>query len=403
MENKSKNSKNSESESESNQELQIQQVQLITNVNNMFSNMNSFMQSLKPWIDSLSNNPNYSLPTNSSNSTNSNNKRKNSHEQTPTQISDIELINLTEESTDASVSTPRTKRVKSSKEIVFVWTRISSNNQENNTSLQLQQQECEKYIKTNDLSTNQTMIFKNIGSGYSISASIKDSLKLINEYIDEKKFKVTIVCYMVDRLLRNKEKALELIEKVHTSGGNIHFVKSNVDEFSTLVSDNILHKDSITKLLDIAQGESKVKSNRIKDSIANKNDNLMISMIDNESVKKIKKFIQLFLDGGNTKYISNEFSKFVDWDAHEDWNYLKSKPITFEDDNVETRGNNQFLVKAQTEVRRDERLKNLCTLFNSFKIEVPNAFAPRKRWNFDFIKLFTKDYISNLATRINNL
>ena len=398
-----KNSKISNSNSDQTSTEDVQ-VQLLNNMNNMFSNMNSFMLSMKPWIDSLANNTNYSY--NSNNNSNSS-KRKNSNEQTSTQnsnqISNIELINLTEESTNASVSTPRTKRVKSSKEVVFVWTRISSNNQENNTSLQLQQQECEKYIKNNDLSSNQTIIFKNIGSGYSLSPSIRESLKLINEYIDEKKFKVTIVCYMVDRLLRNKEKALELIEKVHKSGGNVHFVKSNEEEFDTLVSDNPLHKDSINKFLDLAQAESKVKSNRIKDFIANKNDNLMISMLDNEEVKKIQKFIQLFLDGGNAKLVNTEFSKFVDWENHEDWNYLKNKPISLEEDNVERRGNNEFLVKAQTEVRRDERLKNLCSLFNSFKIEVPKSFKPRKRWSFDFIKLFTKDYISNLTTRINNL
>jgi DNA invertase Pin-like site-specific DNA recombinase len=401
MDKNSKNSKilNSNSDKTSIEDVQIQistenvQVQLLNNMNNMFSNMNSFMLSMKPWIDSLSTNVN-----NSSSTVNSKRKNSDSTEEIRNQNSNIELINLTEESNEV-----KTKRVKSSKEIVFVWTRISSNNQENNTSLQLQQQECDKYIKNNDLSSNQTMIFKNIGSGYSLSPSIKDSLNLVNEYIDKKKFKVTIVCYMVDRLLRNKEKALELIEKVHSSGGNVHFVKSNEDEFATLISDNELHKNCINKLLDIAQTESKIKSNRIKDFIANKNDNLMINMMNNPEVKNFQKFIQLFLDGGNIKHINNEFSKFVDWESHPDWNYLKISPITVEDNSIEHRGNNEFLVKAQTEVRRDARLKNLCSLFNSFKIEVPNSFKPRKRWSFDFIKLFTKDYISNLTTRINNL
>lgn len=407
---KSKNSKKSNSNSNTNQisteDVQIQistenvQVQLLNNMNNMFTNMNSFMLSMKPWIDSLSTTSSTTSSTTTSTTTVNNSKRKNSNstEETTNKNSNIELVNLTEESNEV-----KTKRVKSSKDVVFVWTRISSNNQENNTSLQLQQQECEKYIKTNDLSSNQTIIFKNIGSSYSISPSIRQSLNLVNEYVDEKKFKVTIVCYMVDRLLRNKEKALELIEKVHFSGGNIHFVKSNEDEFETLISDNPLHKNSINRLLDIAQTESKIKSNRIKDFIANKNDNLMISMLNTPEVKRFQKFIELFLEGSHVKHINTEFSKFVDWEGHPDWNTIKSKPIKFEDSSIERKGNNEFLIKAKTEIRRDERLKNLCSLFNSFKIEVPSSFQPRKRWSFDFIKLFTKDYVSCLATKINNL
>jgi DNA invertase Pin-like site-specific DNA recombinase len=377
----------------------VQQIAiLLENMNNLIKNTNIMFETLTPILKN-------SFKINSNNSNNNNQPEIQSVNDTDVDKSSVDKSSVEKINVDKSnleMEEKRVeKRVRSSKEVNFIWTRISSENQENNSSLQMQLQECEKYINMNNMNSKQTIIFKNIGSGYSLSPSIKQSLDLINDYILNKKYKVNIICYMPDRLLRNKEKSIELFDLLNSNEGSIHFVQSIHNR--PLISTNEEDKTNIMKLIESGQIESTIKSQRLKDQYANKVEDLYIKIMDEPETKNIKKFITYFIKGGNIKDITKLFVTLVDWDSHQNWNEYKKEPIKFNEDKILFSRNGDYLKKAEGEEEIEVRFKDSCRLLNQYKVKIHDIFKPRKHWSDKLVKLYYTDVIDTVSTQLNRL
>ncbi len=304
------------------------------------------------------------------------------------------------------------KQNKRKKEKTIIWTRISSKYQENNTSLDLQEKECKDYIqKLNSTSfslnnTNYTfptdsITLKMIGSGYSLTGSVRENFDLIDGYLDDN-YKLFIVCYMPDRFLRSKNKALDFIKKCNEAGGEIHFVKS-VDNCS-LVSSNTENYKKIEEFFSLAENESKIKSIRSRDAAECKIDTLIIRSLDDPETVKIRKFIHSFLNGDTVENVLASFRELVNWDIYPEWyEQCYNEPIEINDSLKYTKNGTQYLSKFKLDSDKESRIHSIVYLFKQFKIEIPAFFSYRKRWDAKFIKRLSVDHLEELTSNLDNL
>ena len=339
------------------------------------------------------------------------NKKRTINSESEVEIDDlVRQMETTSKKSNFEEKKEEKKENKRRKEKTIIWTRISSKNQENNTSLERQEKECKDYIQklSNDSSLNNKYHFptdsitlKMIGSGYSLSGSVKENFNLIDGYLDDN-YKLTIVCYMPDRFLRLKSKALNFITKCNENGSVIHFVKS-IDN-NPLISDRKQDFEKLEEFFSLAERESQIKSTRSKDSAECKIDTLVIRSLDDPETIKIRNFIHLFLNGAQLNIVIQSFKELVDWDSHPDW-YAScyDHPIDFNHNLTYTSAGVTHLTKCNSEVDKESRIESIVYLFKQFQIQIPALFNYRKRWDAKFVKRLSVDHMDQITSDLNNL
>lgn len=355
----------------------------------MFSHILQYTSSLL--TSNTTSNSNATLTSNVTTTSNTNNKRKSS---------DIESSNIEIDDKNESM-TPRTKLSK--KEKTIIWVRVSSITQDNNMSCEQQLKECNQYInenKSNYTFPADVMSLKMVGSGYNIKSTVKSNLELLEQFLNEG-YKITFVSYMPDRFLRNEAESKKYINRILENGGSIHFVKGLNDK--PLYSNQ--NMEEINQLLKLAESESKIRSSKMIDIHKNNlEDKLIRSTTDYESIT-IHKFIDMFLDGDKLSTIYSHFRTLVNWDENPKWKECHyDEPIEFDEHLLtEDMYGDICLKKMNDKEDEEKRYKSLVYLFNSYKINVPSIFRPKKKWTYEFVKKFREDYIDILSTKIQKM
>jgi hypothetical protein len=342
----------------------------------------------------INTNSNNNLSSSNENNSNSSLNSSENNTNTKRKHSDVEL---------KEISTPRSKVKKVDKEKTIIWVRVSSLIQDNNMSCDQQLKECNEYISKNKCNYSfptDVMSLKMVGSGYNIRTTVKNNLELLEQFLNEG-YKITFVCYMPDRFLRKETESQKYLTSILQNGGSIHFVKGLNDE--PIQSDKNMNE--INQLLKLAESESKIKSSKMIDIHKNiLEDKLIRSTTDLESIT-IHKFIDMFLNGEKLETIYAHFRTLVNWDENPNWreSYYQ-EPIEFDENLlVEDTYGDWNLIKYSSKEEEEKRFKSLVSLFNSYKINVPSIFRPKKKWTYEFIKKFRQDYIDVLSTRIQQL
>ncbi len=297
--------------------------------------------------------------------------------------------------------------VNADKTRVVIWCRISTENQQTGTSLQMQESECRKYCAQSGL-PDPSVVYKLVGSGYTISPEIKNALQYIDGLLGQNK-KVIIVAHMPDRFMRRQNLALEYIDKLNENGGGIHFVKDI--EGKSLTSETKAGFDKIKELLKLAAAESKIKSVRLKEAYRHKQEGKFIDSITNLACIRIREFVNLFMEGGLQEDIFNAFRRCVNWDAHPEWsNARECRPrqntyyqVPFYVDESMLTGVNRRIKKCETDEEYDTRLKSVLELLKDYEIDVPTIFAPRKKWTIQFLRDFMVDQVEELNEQFTEM
>lgn len=292
-------------------------------------------------------------------------------------------------SDEPSVKRSRANSTKKEKSTtVIIWTRISSEKQTGNMSLDMQEREAKKYIETNKLGNN-SITLKMVGSGYTVDESIQQNIDLLHCLL-EKGDQVLLICYMPDRLLRNYQIASELLDKIETSGGSVHFIKG--PEGKPLVTTNSEDMPTILDCLRLAQNDSKLRSQRVQDSKNNAIREKIQKNINIPQVSRCMTFISLFLKGGTVENVYKAFRACVDWDLYPEWKKMKYNrqqtyyQVPFYIDGLIMNADRDQIVSYTTEDDLVSRCKCILHLFKSYKIDLPDVFLPRKRWTVLFVQ-----------------
>jgi DNA invertase Pin-like site-specific DNA recombinase len=368
----------------------------INNLINVISNLNSNQQ----LNNTVINRDNTVVNTDNNTVVNSSKKRSNSEADGSIELCEfMEISNKKQYSTNLNEKEKVNNRKKIEKTII--WTRISTKNQESGTSLDDQEKECKNYIKSKgNYFPSDSFSLRMIGSGYSLSGSVKENFDLIDSYLNDN-YKIHIVCYMPDRFLRSKSKALEFIKKCNSKGGSVHFVKS-VDN-NPLNSNIDLDMKKIEECMNVAESESRIKSTRIKDSFESRLDTLLIKSMDDEECKKIRKFITAFLNGDKIDSINKYFIDLVKWHLYPEWgNDCKTTPIHYDPILLINKKDTsvQYLKKCGSEVDKFNRIHSIIHLFKDYKIPIPSLFKNRKRWDALFIKKIMIDHVDDISNKL---
>lgn len=267
---------------------------------------------------------------------------------------------------------------KSKKEINVIWTRVSTQNQAYTLSLQQQQKICEWHLKTNNMTNIDTVVYNIVGSGYKIKKNVQIYLDKLNEYL-ENNYEINLICYMSDRFLRNFSIASNCINNIVNHNGSIHIVRDINNK--NIIVNNINNINIIQDSLLTAENESKIKSQRMKDIFKTKFNNNIRSSYSDETFKNIIKFINIFIHGGPVKTINLYFTDCIDWESHPNWieDYYVN-PIQYNESNI------TYFTKSSNEDDTDNRIKSIVSLFNDYKINIPENFKPKTKWDSKFIK-----------------
>jgi len=287
---------------------------------------------------------------------------------------------------------------KSNKEKTIIWTRVSTKSQDEKISCEQQLKECNTFIEQNQSKSipSDVMTLKMVGSGYNTNRVVSDNLKLLYSLLDDN-YKITLICYMPDRFLRNKNESKKCIDTIIKKQGTIYFVKSDTN--NSLNSKDNLHK--IYELLHLAEVESKIKSQKMKDSYKNNIQNKVIKNIDNLNISSLKNFITIFIYGGKLDKCINYFRDCVDWKTNKEWkqNYYNN-PIEVDETLLILKNNKELFIKSCQDYEDElKRCKTIINLFKTYKISVPKEFENnnRKNWTLKFIEYFKDDPIEILT------
>jgi len=298
----------------------------------------------------------------------------------------------------------QTKRVETRRDTSItpvIWTRISSEKQSGNMSLDTQEKECKQYLQhTLNIRTN-AVTLRMVGSGYTVDESIQKQIDIVHTLIQSGK-QIVLICYMPDRLLRNFEVAQSMLNEIMSTGGSVHFVKGiNGKHLSTEVHEDM---PTILDCLRYAQAHSSIQSQRIQDSRQNAVLEKIKQYGNCPEVIRVKNFITLFLKRTLVDDLYTAFRECVDWDAHPEWRkrfyktpfYLDSQLLHEDNKNVQI-----WCKETVTEEEITARCKCILSLFNSYKIACPTVFLPRKRWTVYFIKQLGVDEVDQLSRQFN--
>ena len=181
-------------------------------------------------------------------------EEKKEKEEKTNQVNTFNEWNQTRKRSFTSFNNSSNNNTKNDKTKVVIWCRISTEGQQSGTSLQMQEVECRKYCSQQHL-PDPSVVYKLVGSGYSVSSEIKNALDYIDGMLEQGK-KVVIVAHMPDRFMRRQALAIEYIDKLNESEGCIHFVKDI--EGKSLRSDTKVGYDKIKDLFKLAAAESKI-------------------------------------------------------------------------------------------------------------------------------------------------
>lgn len=283
---------------------------------------------------------------------------------------------------------PTHKRNQEKAVSVVIWTRISSEKQSGNMSLDMQEREAKKYIETHSLGKN-SITLNMVGSGYTVDESIQQNIDLLHTLIDRGD-SVILVCYMPDRLLRNYQVASDILDKIASSEGSVHFVKG--PEGKPLVTTQLSDMPIILDCLRLAQNDSKLRSQRSQDSKHNAMMEKIKQHANEVNVSRIISFITLFLKGGSVEDIYKAFRACVDWELYPDWKKLKYNrqstyyQVPFYIDGTILTEDRLYVTEYITEEDLTTRCKCIVGLLRSYKVDVPDVFIGRKRWTLLFIQ-----------------
>ena len=290
---------------------------------------------------------------------------------------------------------PITKNNNDNKELNIIWARISTQNQTDTLSIQQQIQTCQYYLKTNNMTNIDTVVFTIVGSGYNIKGNVQCYLDKINEYL-ENNYKVNLICYMSDRFLRNFSIASNYINNIINHNGSIHVIRDINNKH--IIVNNINNINNIRQSLLNAENESQIKSQRMKDIYKTKFDNNITESYSNETFKNIIKFINIFLHGGPVNKINNIFKQCIDWKSHPTWikDYYEN-PIYYNESNITNIDNITYFTKNYNKDDTDNRINSIARLFNEYEINIPDNFKPKTKWDSKFIKKITEYNIFDIS------
>ena len=288
---------------------------------------------------------------------------------------------------------------------IVLWTRVSSDDQKNNDSLNQQRDICFQYFQTNEKNypyVKDITLNKIITSAYTINNNIKNYYYKLLE-----KRNTYVICYSVDRFSRNYEYGKKIYDEIKEKGGKLFFINEKIDT-STEEGEN-----KFFELLKQSEQESKIRGNKIKDIKYNHIKNLLIQSFNNndiisQNIKNITNFIVSMIDGDFTKNITNNLKKIVDWEKHSDWkeDYYEN-PINFYDSIIkkideETKEEMDYYnIEYSSE---EERYKSIQKLLNEYDVDIPIQIR-NKKWSIYLIKIIYKEMKNKrtLDELINNV
>jgi DNA invertase Pin-like site-specific DNA recombinase len=280
-----------------------------------------------------------------------------------------------------------------------IWTRISSEKQIGNMSLEMQERECKQYLSSVLQIRTECITLKMVGSGYTIDETIQKQIQLIHTLI-EKGDTILLICYMPDRLLRNLPTAQSILDIISSTGGSVHFVKG--PNGKSLTTTNLEDMPTIIDCLRLAQTDSSIRSQRIQDSLQNS----LLEKIKKYShlpeVIRVKHFITLFLARSEIEELYAAFRDCVDWDAYPEWKKKYYKvPFYLDSHMLDT--DTKYSKEASTEEEKLNRCKSIMSLFHSYKVRIPTVFTPRKRWTVYLIQQIGIDEVDRITSILRGL
>jgi hypothetical protein len=274
---------------------------------------------------------------------------------------------------------------------VVLWTRVSSDDQKNNDSLNQQRDICFEYLKYNEKNypyIKDIKLHRIINSAYTINNNIKNYYSLLLENKN-----TYIICYSVDRFSRNYNYGKKIYEELKEKGSKLFFINEKID---TSIEEG---EKKFLECLKLSEEESKIKGNKIKDIKYNNTKNLFIQSLNNnniisQNIKNITNFVVSMIDGDFIQNINNNLKKIVDWEKHSEWkeNFYEN-PIHFNDSiikkiNEETKEEMDFYnIEYSTE---EERYKSVQKLLNDYDIDIPIEIR-NKKWSIYLIKIIYKE------------
>ena len=274
---------------------------------------------------------------------------------------------------------------------VVIWTRVSSDDQKNNDSLNQQRDICIEYLKENEKKypyVKDITLNKIITSAYNINNNIR---KYYSKILEKKN--TYIICYSVDRFSRNYEYGKKIYNELKEKGSKLFFVNEKIDT-STQEGEN-----KFFDYLKSSEQESKIKGSKIKDIKYNHVKNLFISSLNNndiisQNIKNITNFIVSMIDGDFTKNINNNLKKIVDWEKHSYWkeDYYE-KPIDFYNSiitKIDEETNEEMDYYNIEYSSEEERYKSIQKLLNDYDVDIPIQIR-NKKWSIYLIKIIYKE------------
>lgn len=250
---------------------------------------------------------------------------------------------------------------------IIIWNRVSSVDQKDNTSLEIQEQTCRHYL--NSKNQTPTIVLNIVGSGYKPN----NTLKSYYDFISKQK-KALVVCFSVDRFSRNQSLGRDVYTKIKQNGGNMFFI---IDQIDTSVNEELFYeKLHLSELHSIEMGKKMSRMYSV---------NLYNKMNENESYKTLYPFIKSIVDGDYVETINKNLVNIVDWKKHKDWKKVWGKNPVFFDESTTVIKNKKIYFPGSD-------FNNATKLLNSFEVEVKGDEVKNKKWTEKMVETIYKLY-----------